>query len=788
MLLVLSLRRAWAAEPSASDLEPFVVALTLNGVDLGSVLVLRGAGGTFYFREVDLAQWGTCHGDDPSVQFRGNSFHGLTREGQSSLHFDPALQTLELKLPATCFDSTHISVARPASAPTPASPGLFFNYDFFASGQHGPQQSQDTMSGLLEGVVFNRLGTLAVDVLDPNIASRDRYSQTASRNTLLRLDTTYTRDDVGHMTRLELGDTLSGSGIWGRPVRFAGVRFSRNFQTHPGFVTQPLPSVAGQAEVPSTVEVYLNGILQTRQQVQPGPFQITDLQSFGSGGNIQLVVRDLQGREVVTNLPFVTGVSLLRQGLTDFSVESGSLRKDYGIRSFAYDEAFFSATVRHGFTDSMTLEGRTEVYERSRTAGIGANVVVPFIQYVLTSAVVGSHSPSGGGDQETLSLHPGLARAVSLNASLQRTSAHFVQLGAAPGRPPPRYTAAWSLSVSSTANFFVTASQVRSAPRDRPVSVIDSLSMNWRPGRAGSLSLSAFRTQAGPRNEGILLTFSSNLGARDSFIATGSLQRGSDGRTQTQLQSEYDHLPASELGSGWDVRLIRDGSLDSDRSVAVGAGGIFRGRTLSLTAQVDRGVDRTDYQGDVSGGFGAIGGVGFASRRIFDSVGVAVAPGLPNLPVYVENQLAGVTDARGRVLLPRLIEYSDNKISIDSTDLPFDAELIGPDSVSVAPYYRSGVVVELPVRRFRSAVVILRQESGEPVPTGAQVDNLAAEGSPASSSFAADHGEIYVRNVVEHGNHLRLQWENHRCDVTFDVPTGDRLQPRIGPLTCVALQ
>jgi outer membrane usher protein len=770
---------AWAANSAEPvGLTPMVLNLKLNGVELGSVLTLRAPDEAFYLSEGNLDQWQVCRDSQRRAQYQGQLFFPIGTDARSQVTYDAVEQTLDIVLPAKCFSPTNISLRRHASALTPSAPGLFFNYDFYASGAHEAGGNQHNLSGLFESVGSNRVGSLSVDVLAPNIGGGAAASLSGSPDTLIRLDTTFTHDDALDMTRWELGDAIGGSGIWGRPVRFAGVRFSRNFDTHPGFVTQPLPSITGETQLPSTVEVYLNGVLATRQQVQPGPFQINDLPTFGSGGNMQLVVRDLLGREVITDLPFVTGGSLLKKGLSDFSVETGVLRDNYGIHSFDYSNGFFTATGRYGVTDELTVEGRSETREGIYTGGLGSSYVLPLVEYVLTAAGAASHGSERTGHQETLSLQPGAAQRIGLTASVQINSDRFVQLGSALGQLPPRYVGTASLSVPLGRQLVITLSQVRNAPRGEPNNVIDSLALRDRLGRMGSISLSAFTSGAGPRNQGLLLAFSLSLGGNNSWVSTANVQRDQTGTLSTQLQSEYDYLPTSELGWGWDMRLAHDESASGNTG---GAGFVYQGHYLSASGQLDANSGSAQYQLDVSGGGGVLAGRWFASRKIFDSFGVARVGDMPNVPIYVENQLAGYTDAQGRALLPRLIAFSDNKISIDANDLPFDATLDGSDSISVAPYYRSGVVVDLPVRRFKSALVALVQADGTPVPAGARV----VYPTTAADLYVANRGEIYLRDVAALGNQLQVEWAGHRCQAHFDLPQGARVQPRIGPVPCV---
>ena len=62
----------------------------------------------------------------------------------------------------------------------------------------------------------------------------------------------------------------------------------------------------------------------------------------------------------------------VREGLSDWSVEVGNVRRDYGWKSFSYrSDPMASATGRYGLTDHLTLEGHAEATKGLVMAGAG---------------------------------------------------------------------------------------------------------------------------------------------------------------------------------------------------------------------------------------------------------------------------------------------------------------------------------------------------------------------------------------------------------------------------------
>jgi outer membrane usher protein len=179
-----------------------------------------------------------------------------------------------------------------------------------------------------------------------------------------------------------------------------------------------------------------------------------------------------------------------------------------------------------------------------------------------------------------------------------------------------------------------------------------------------------------------------------------------------------------------------------------------------------------------SGGFAALGGTAFLTRRINDSFAVVQVPGIENVRVYADNQEIGRTDSNGDLLLPRLRPYDRNQVSIEQLDLPLDAE-IKSLSIDVTPYYRSGVAVGFPIRRVRSAILRLVQEDGSAVPPGA---HITLTGSEQTFPIGFD-GALYVAGLAQN-NELRARWDGKTCALTLTLPANPDPQFDFGIVVC----
>ncbi|MBN9268352.1 MAG: fimbrial biogenesis outer membrane usher protein [Hyphomicrobium sp.] len=235
--------------------------------------------------------------------------------------------------------------------------GAVLNYSLF--GATGALSNRDfgrldTFSGSFDLRAFGPLGTLSHSL----VAGRTSYDW---MDDIVRLRTAWTYSDPMHMLTYRAGDLVSGGLTWTRPVNLGGVQVQRNFGLRSDLVTKPLPSFAGSAAVPTTVEVYSQNTRVWSSKVAPGPFEVFNLPVIGTSGEARVVLLDSQGREIETVLPFYNADILLREGLFDFSIEAGFPRRSIGVLSDDYDDnAFAILSARYGLSNELTLEGHLE--------------------------------------------------------------------------------------------------------------------------------------------------------------------------------------------------------------------------------------------------------------------------------------------------------------------------------------------------------------------------------------------------------------------------------------------
>src|SRR5271167_2757267 len=214
LLLGLLARAAYAVEPP--DLQEAVLEVTLSEKEPGDMMiVLRGREGQLYLDQNDFERLRLHLPQTAPYMHDGRRYFDPTAIKGCTVAVDETSQRAIISAPAPALDTPLSSAAARQSPPvTPAAPGAFLNYQLSAQ----RVDSQDT------GGAFTELGVFAAaGVVTSTAVARYGGADYGYANSLVRLDTTYTRDFPDVLETLNVGDTISDTGTWGYALRYAGV-------------------------------------------------------------------------------------------------------------------------------------------------------------------------------------------------------------------------------------------------------------------------------------------------------------------------------------------------------------------------------------------------------------------------------------------------------------------------------------------------------------------------------------------------------------------------------------
>jgi len=770
--------RATALVSAVTQGKPEMMGVRLNGVAQSApVLVVRLPNGSVAVPATAIAAWRLHRPTARTLRFEGDDYVLLDNIAGIQWREDTADQLLVLQVPVAAFVENELEVVDQAGPTQTVAPlGGFVSYDLQWQGdaQAGAGASSRRANGLIEAGIFNAYGN---GVASGVWRSGGQGGQGASAFT--RLDTTWNIDMPSSLSSVRLGDAISVPGAWGRSVRYGGVQWATNFAVQPGLVTFPMPSIRGEATVPSIVDLYINNTHQLQGKVPAGAFDLPDVPVITGQGQITMVVRDVLGREQVIVQPYYVSRVLLRPGLRDFAIDVGAVRENYGFDSQRYGRVFVTATERVGVTPEFTREVRAEILRDQQTVGL-TGVWQLKQQATAHASVAASRGPDGPGWLSAVGIdHQN--RSWSANTQLRLASRNFSALGDETGSGGPQRSAltAGIAAVLGTGSVGVNVLQQSTWKGDSYGLV--SANYGRALGSLGYVSLFASRTfgsvHATTVGVNLISSFPGNVSAsvgtyrsRDRLVsADGSLGAAhTTGQTAIQIQGNAPVGP----GIGYQV-LAERGSFER-----FSAQGTLQGERAAVTAGIARLNGANSYQLGVRGAVALMPEGVYLSHRIDSSFAVVQVGDYGGIRVNRDNQLVARTDEKGRAFVTGLRGFESNQISIEQKDLPLDAQ-VDRLKIDITPGMRSGVSVLFPVRRARAASLRLVTADGVPVPPGVQVQ---IEGDSREFPVGFD-GKLFLVGLRDI-NQISAQWSGQRCtaQITLDAALDD--VPELGTRVC----
>ncbi|CAN7344118.1 fimbria/pilus outer membrane usher protein [Phenylobacterium sp. LjRoot225] len=762
-----------AADAALGAERTLVLEVVMNGRATGRVGEFIDRDGALYARPSELRELGFVvprgvPADSAPIPLTSlPNVRAKVNEAQQTLVVvagDSALQPAELR----------------GRTPPPLAPlsrpdyGAVLNYDVVGTFSW----ARATGGALLDGRAFSPYG-LFQSTGFVNVAPN------AGEKHVVRLETTYTNTQSDKLRRWRVGDVVSGALPWTRAVRLGGAQVASDFGLRPDLITYPLPQISSTAAVPSTVNVLVNGVRQLSESVQAGPFNVRTLPVVTGAGEVAVTVVDVLGRETLISLPFYASTALLARGLGSYSVESGGVRRNFGQAGDRYSGWAANGSARYGLTEWLTLEGHGEATGELALLGGGVTSLIGTLGVVnvATAGSVGGKPGSArpGGAMGWASVQR-VSRRASFGVSGGFSTSGYQDIAAENGSPTAKSTLDANLGYRLGGWGNIGVAYSRRTSRIQParsgqgrldegvvahqrVEIITA-SYSASVGQA-SLYATGFKDLRDTRAFGVGIGVSfpfggSTYGSVEASQEGGRSRLSANVARSAQRSGDYGYrLQASE---GAAARLLAEGEL-------------LRGWGR-LSAGLDRSAGQVAGRAGVRGALVLAGGRVFASDQIFDSFAVVSTGDIAGVPVLYANRPVGRTDAHGKLLVPSLLSYQNNRLAVDVTRLPPDIE-VGRTFVLVRPADRSGVMVDFHVRKVAAALLTLQDRAGHPLPLGSVARVDGAEPEPVGYDGAA-----YVTGLQPKNRMKVVLPDGATCGVVFDYKPVKGDIPLIGPLVC----
>ncbi len=697
----------------------------------------------------------------------------LTQLPGLRIDFDALRLRLSLQAPLALLDSPPLQIGYQPPAvsrpdPQEQAAGLLLNYELY--GQRDAKQGYAAAwnEWRLFGVGPGVWRSSQTQQWTP--ASQGMGSTWRSQ----RLDSSWQLDLPESMLSLTLGDSSSTALTWTRSMRYAGLRLARNFQLQPYRATVPLARYAGEAVLPSVVDLYINGIREAQGEVKPGRFQVVGAPVLSGSGQAQVVVTDILGQSRVLEFALYNSARLLQTGLSDWAVDLGWLRNGSASAGSAYAEKPFAlGSLRYGLTRRQTLELHLQTAQQLQMAGVGGAWLLGQQGGVLTaSAALSRHVQTQGG-QQSLG-YEWQNGGFSFNVSGLRRDRHFSDVAALDGAALPLRTEQAFMGMALGPGQ-LGASYVRQDSSDGQRARFLGLSWAQPLGTLGYLSLSLNRDLDGTGGSSGHVYWSMPL---ERYLhAWSSYEQGVRGRGLTV--GAMRPLPAEGEGWGWRVQagLGQDAGGSADLSHS---GSALQWR-LGAEAQARRSTEtqarRWGYA-DASGALLLMQGRLFPMQRTHDAFALLSTDGIADVPVLLENRPVGKTDAQGLLLLPRLNAWQNNALAVDALALPADVSIQDTER-QIAPAGGRGVWVRFPMKFALSVELSVQDAAGAWLPAGSPVRLSTGE----ALSVVGYDGRVYLQDPAA-GTVLHMGLGEGACQLRLPETLPARGHLNLGVQPC----
>lgn len=672
-------------------------------------------------------------------------------------------------------------------------------------------------NGFQSFAVTNKMGLRAWDIF---FTSDSVYTKTETSDNFVRLQSSATYERRDDLQWLVLGDQYANSGDLGSTVNMGGIGFSKVYKLDPYFITQPVMDLKGSVIFPTQAEIYLDGVLIGKQTIAPGSFDLKNIYSYTGSHNVEVLLKDPFGNVQKISYLAYFSTQMLRQGLHEYSYNVGLMRDDYGVESDNYGNPVFSAFHRYGVTNKLNIGVRAEGSDGVYNGGFSTSFLISRLGHFNISLAGSSASGNniGGavslqhsyqlGSFNTNMLFRGYSRDyATVGSSILTADKNQFEMNLGMGllvNP----LGSFSVNYAETSTFKGVGTRVISANYSRPLYKTINLFTTGSVTHAADTTYGFF----------VGLNFDLGKGIRSSAQVSGGSH---DVNTETvQLQKD---MP---VGEGIGYRATFNRSETATRTTTAFSPylqynakyGIY---SADATIQNTAGTTTEMYNLSAAGSVVYTGGFLGISRPVSDSFGIVVLnKEVPGAAVLNNGQEIGKTGSFGTMVVPTLTSYGQNKITLDTKDIPIDYSISDVNKV-ISPSLWSGSCVYFDARQERALTgTLVTYREGMKVPLEF-IEIFIKVGEKKLSYPTGKGGEFYIENSISTDSNVEedtakqdkqsckviaklrksggnaimpgtykatVDYEGGKCEFSVTFPETNEAITDLGEIQCIAFQ
>lgn len=703
----------------------------------------------------------------------------ITRPGEyipdADAQFDFSKAVLSLSVPQAAMDNQ----ARGYIPPEHWDDGLpmvFSSYSLSGS------ETQSRRTGLRTSSQFLSLRN-GVNLGPWRLRNYSNYENSGGTGRWDALQTQLERDIRSLRSRLVMGET-SSPGIIYDSFSFRGISLASQDSMLPDSMQGYAPQITGVAVTNATVEVRQNGNLLYQTYVSPGEFVINDLYATSTSGDFEITIREEDGTVRTYTQSFASPPVSVRKGALKYSVTAG----EFGARNYNREDTvaqrFGQVEFLYGVLNNTSLYSGLIAAEHYRSGMLGVGQGLGVLGAVSLD-VTHAETRFDGGEKQT---------GQSWRA---RYSKRFDITGTSMTLAGYRYATDGYYDFDEASNSYYTRERSnRSVLKSRA-----QLSLSQNLGPLGSLSVTAsqqeYWTGRNSRSRSVSGSWSKTFNGISVNLNQSQNKSWRTGRTDN-ITSVTVSLPLGKwlTGNSNSIRMSNNFTRSDTGASSLNStlsGTALENRNLSWSvsqARSEQASGKTSNSSALSGtwqtGLMTVN-AGYAdyygeSRRVNWGVrgavvahpyGVTLSPPLSEGSSYalvrapgasgvsVKNNTGLTTDRRGYAVVPSMMAYRENSVTLDTSTLKDDVDLNQPVMRAV-PTREALVLADYETSVGYRAWLRL-MHNGNPVPFGAVVSTGNSQG------ITGGNGQVYLSGLNDNADIIVALAGGKSCHSRFNL-------------------
>ena len=623
-------------------------------------------------------------------------------------------------------------------------------------------------------------------------AAHQAWAEGSSNSHEWNIWNTYLQRDLPAITSTMQFGEISTSGEIFDSIPMRGMRVFTNESMLPQSARSFSPVIEGIANSNAQILIRQNGNIVYTLNVSAGPFRLENLPSFGSYGDLEVIIREADGTERVMLVPYSSVPMMLKEGQFRYDINVGRYYRKHMVGDHK-EPNFFMGTLSYGLPHDITMYGGSILAAGYHAGAVGVGVSLGKFGAVAADVTQSRNSSdysrglkeaSGAAwrvryekTMTTTGTTVNLANYqyitgnyMSLNDFAEYTgyaSNYFLK-----GRLKSQWQLSLSQSLGDYGNVYLGGSYARYHD-DTSDTKTFNVGYNTSIKNIG-VGLNYYRNYhklgfADSKDWESSHTMMLNLSIPLHVIFGGNVSNDIVNGTTVSYQGTMDRNPNGETDYRQSVVMSgysRDNNLNWRISQDLG-GNQERATDLNVAYtgdyfNADVGYSLRKYMHHYQ--IGMNGALVFhktgltPSTPVYDSAVLVEVPGISG--VRVKQAFDSSTDYFGHGVLTYLRNYSRNEVSIDPATLPNGAVLLDSSSQIVVPTEGALVRVKYPVRMGQQAVFRLLDSSAQPLPFGTVVRLKSQESDatgvydPFVSGLVGSDGRVYLTGLPDRGTLL----------------------------------